>query len=76
MRSSLTRFIPFNEAGAGFAGDATGLRGGAIAGRGEVASLRYCARDCCLDGQRHGFTRVSRAARAGLADTTASTSAR
>ena len=40
MRSSLASFIPTNEAGAGFAGDATGLRGGVVAGRGEVASLR------------------------------------
>lgn len=31
--------MPPNVARAGFAGDATGLRGGAIAGRGEVASL-------------------------------------
>ena len=47
-----------NEAGAPFAGDATGLRGGGdcwrvIAGRG-----------CWLGGRCHGFTNVSRAARA------------
>jgi len=40
MGASLVRFIPTNEAGAGFAGDATGLWGGAIAGRGEVVALR------------------------------------
>ena len=77
MRSSLTRFIPTNEAGAGFAGDATGLRGGVVAGRGcVVASLRsgwpperarlsFHARfTLTARAGDTGFTRVSRAAKA------------
>ena len=74
MGASLVRFIPCNEAGARFAGDATGLRWwgccgarlhrcGRRCGRGYCwAGLHCCGRGCCLDGQRHGFTLVSRAA--------------
>jgi len=52
MGASLARFIPFNEAGAGFAGDATGLwgwvgllLGGVTAGQGvDAVSLFHCFR--------------------------------
>ena len=58
MRSSLTRFIPTNEAGAGFAGDATGCGVGLLL---DVARSRHCGRGGSPDRHRHGFTPVSRA---------------
>lgn len=58
MGASLVRFIPFNEAGAGFAGDATGLRGGEVSQR---ARLRHCGRGSRLSGHDCRFTQVSRA---------------
>jgi len=71
MRSSLTRFIPANEAGAGFAGDATGLLGGGagwvgLQRCGEVtawrARLPFHARfTLTARAGDTGFTRVSRA---------------
>ena len=73
MGASLVRFIPTNEAGAGFAGDATGLRGWGcvaagrgcvVAGSGRVVagSGRVVAGSGrVVAGERDcGFTRVSR----------------
>ena len=54
---SLARFIPTNEAWAGFAGDATGLRGGVTSCE---ARLRHCGRDGRPGGHDCCFTQVSR----------------